>query len=162
MKAWGKEGLTTMIRAAKHSDGSQVYQLIAQLQQFAGVEVVEEAAFTRQFRQALADPRFRAFVAEESGVVKGVITVWLRESLFHGGRVALIDELVIDENSRGQGIGSRLIDHVVAYCARLGCEEVEVSTEADNLAARGFYARHGFVERGVILERELKESCGLL
>ena len=82
-------------------------------------------------------------------------TVWLRESLFHGGQVALIDELIIDESSQGQGIGSQLVDHVVAYCARLGCEEVEVSTEMDNLAARTFYARHGFVEQGVILEREL-------
>jgi len=144
-----------MIRAAANSDASQIYQLMTQLQQFAGVEVVEEAAFTRQFKQALADPRFRAFVAEESGTIKGVITVWLRESLFHGEPVALIDELIIDESSRGQGIGSQLIDHVVTYCAGLGCEEVEVSTEADNLAARDFYARRGFVEQGVILEREV-------
>lgn len=144
-----------MIRAAANPDASQVYQLIAQLQQFAGVEVVEEAAFTRQFAQVLSDPQFRAFVFEESGTIKGVITLWLRESLFHGGCVALIDELITDQSSRGQGIGSQLVDHVVAYCARLGCEEVEVSTEADNLAARGFYARHGFVEQGVILEREL-------
>ena len=144
-----------MIRAATDSDGSQLYQLIAQLQQFAGVEVAQEAAFNRQFSQALADPRFRAFVAEESGAIRGVITVWLRDSLFHGGQVALIDELIVDESSQGQGIGSQLVDHVVAYCAQLGCAEVEVSTEADNRAARTFYARHGFAEQGVLLEREL-------
>ena len=144
-----------MIRAATDSDGSQVYQLIAQLQQFVGVEVVQEAAFIRKLSQALADPRFRAFVAEESGAIQGVITVWLRESLFHSGHVALIEELIVDESSRGQGIGSRLVDHMVAYCAQLGCAEVEVSTEAENRAARTFYARHGFVEQGVLLEREL-------
>jgi len=144
-----------MIRTATDSDSSQVYQLIAQLQQLTGVKVVQEAAFTRQFSQALADPRFRAFVAEESGAIQGVITVWLRESLFHGGQVALIDELIVDESSRGQGIGSRLVDHVVAYCAQLGCAEVEVSTEAENRTARTFYDRHGFAEQGVLLEREL-------
>jgi len=85
----------TMIRAAVNSDASQIYQLMVQLQLFAGMEIIEEAAFTRQFSQVLADPRFRAFVAEESGAIKGVITVWLRESLFHGGPVALIDELII-------------------------------------------------------------------
>ena len=148
----------TMIRAATDSDASQTHQLIGQLQQTAGVEVVQEAAFNRQFSQALADPRFRAFVAEESGGIQGVITVWLRESLFHGGHVALIDELIIDESSRGQGVGSRPVEHIVAHCARLRCAEVEVSTEADNLAARTFYARHGFVEQGVILERELQGS----
>jgi ribosomal protein S18 acetylase RimI-like enzyme len=119
------------------------------------MEVAQEAAFIRQFSQALAGPHLRAFVAEESGAIQGVITVWLRESLFHAGHVALIDELIIDESSRSQGIGSQLVDHIVAYCAQLGCAEVEVSTEADNRAARTFYARHGFAEQGVLLEREL-------
>jgi len=144
-----------MIRAAKDSDGPHVYPLMTQLQQSAGVEVPEEAAFVRQFRRALAEPGFRAFVAEASGEVQGAITVWVRENLFHGGPVALIDELVVDESRRGQGIGSRLVEHVVGVCAGLGCAEVEVSTEADNQAARAFYTRHGFVEEGVLLEREL-------
>jgi PhnO protein len=144
-----------MIRAATGSDASQAYRLLAHLQQFAGVEVSEEAAFVRQFRQVLAEPRFRAFVAEEAGDVRGVITVWLRESLFHSGPVALIDELVVAEDRRGQGIGTRLLEHVVGACTALGCAEVEVSTEADNRPARAFYARHGFVEEGVLLEREL-------
>jgi len=144
-----------MIRAAVKSDAPQVYRLMAQLQQFAGVEVAQEAAFTRQFSQILADPRFQVFVAEDSRAIQGVITVWLRESLFHGGRVALIDELIIDEGSRGQRIGSQLVDYVVTCCTRLGCVEVEVSTEADNLAARTFYVKHGFAEQGILLEREL-------
>ncbi|HEY75326.1 MAG TPA: GNAT family N-acetyltransferase [Thermoflexia bacterium] len=144
-----------MIRIAAESDGPQLYRLIAQLQRLAKVEVVPEAQFRRQLRRALADPRFRAFVVEESGVVRGVITLWLRENLFHGGRVALIDELIVEEGSRGRGIGGRLVEHVVEHCTRLGCTEVEVSTEADNLEARAFYARHGFIEQGVLLEREL-------
>jgi len=144
-----------MIRTAREADIPQVYRLMAQLQRLAGVKVAGEAAFGQQFRLALSDPRFRAFVAEEAGAVQGVITVWLRESLFHGGPVALVDELIVDESSRGRGIGAQLIEHVVAYCVRLGCAEVEVSTETDNLAARRFYARHGFVEQGVLLEREL-------
>jgi ribosomal protein S18 acetylase RimI-like enzyme len=147
-----------MIRLATDSDAPQVYRLIAQLQRFAGIGVVKEVVFTRQFRRVLVDPRFRAFVAEESGVIQGVITVWLRENLFHSRLVALIDELVVDENSRGLGIGSQLINHTIAYYVRLGCTEVEVSTEVDNQAAREFYARHGFAERGVLLERELQQE----
>lgn len=144
-----------MIRAATDSDASQVYRLIAQLQQSAGVEVAGQAALVRQFSQALAEPRFQAFVVEEAGAVQGVVTVWLRESLFHSGPVALIDELIIDQDRRGQGVGSRLVEYVVGVCARLGCAEVEVSTETDNRAARAFYAAHDFVEQGVLLEREL-------
>lgn len=143
-----------MIRAARAADSAAVYRLIVQLQQFAGAEVAQEAALVRQFVQALADPRFRAFVAVRSGAVQGVITLWLRESLFHKGPVALIDELIIDEGGRGRGVGAQLVDHVVRYCAELGCAEVEVTTETDNRAARAFYAKCGFAEEGVLLERE--------
>jgi ribosomal protein S18 acetylase RimI-like enzyme len=128
---------------------------MAQLQQFSGVEVPGEVAFVRQFRRALVEPGFRAFVADEAGALRGVVTLWLRENLFHAGPVGLIDEVVVDEECRGQGIGSRLLQHVVDLCARLGCAEVEVSTEADNRAAQAFYAKHGFVEESVLLEREL-------
>lgn len=83
------------------------------------------------------------------------MTIWLRENLFHGGQVALIDELIVEENSRGRGVGSQLVDHALAHCADVGCEEVEVSTEMDNQEARDFYTKHGFVEQGLILEKEL-------
>jgi PhnO protein len=142
-----------MIRAVTTSDISQVYQLILQLQKFAGVEVTPEGAFRRKFKEVLESPYFQIFVAEDSGVIQGTLSIWLRENLFHGGQVALIDELIIGEESRGRGIGSQLVDHAVAYCADLGCEEVEVSTEMGNQSARNFYQKHGFIEQGVLLER---------
>lgn len=144
-----------MIRAVTNADVSQVYPLITQLQKYVGVEITPEGAFRKRFKEVLESPYFRIFVAEDSGVIQGTITIWLRENLFHSGKVALIDELIVGEDSRGQGVGSQLMDHALAHCADMGCEEVEVSTEMDNQEARDFYLRHGFVEQGLILEREL-------
>lgn len=146
------------IRPAKREDAPYIHQLLAQLQEITGVKGVAEERFIPQFERALADPRFRAFVAEEGGTVKGCITLWLRECLLHGGLVALVDELIVAEGERGRELGSRLLEHALSYCRRQGCVEVEVSTEADNVAARRFYARYGFEEQGLLLEKEFERD----
>ena len=120
------------------------------------MEGIAEERLVAQFERALANPCFRAFVAEEGGTVKGLVTLWLRECLSHGGPVALVDELMVAESERGRGLGSQLLEHALAYCRQQGCVEVEISTEAENAAARQFYARHGFEETGVLLEREFE------
>jgi len=144
------------IRPAKRGDAPRIHRLLAQLREITGIEGVAEERFVAQFERALSNPCFRAFVAEDEGTVKGLVTIWLRECLSHGGPVALIDELIVAEGERGGGLGSRLLEHALAYCRQQGCVEVEISTEAENVAARRFYARHGFEESGVLLEREFE------
>lgn len=144
-----------MIRRAKTSDAPQIYPLIHQLQRVVGLAVLSKAAFHDRYHRAMVDPHFQTFVAEESGLIRGLVTIWLRENLAHGGQVALIDELIVDEGCRSQGLGSGLVDRVVAHCADLNCEEMEVTTLRDNMAAQRFYLEHHFVEKGVLLEREL-------
>ena len=110
------------------------------MREITGIEDVAEERLVAQFERALTNPCFRAFLAEEGGTVKGLVTLWLRECLSHGGPVALIDELIVAEGERGGGLGSRLLEHALAYCRQQGCVEVEVSTEVENVAARRFYA----------------------
>ena len=54
-----------------------------------------------------------------------------------------IAELVaIEAFSRGRGIGSALLTQVIGLCE--GCRTLRLATTNDNLAAIGFYERHGF------------------
>jgi len=45
---------------------------------------------------------------------------------------------------RGRGIGSRLLDAVLAVAREAGCVSVWLTTTNDNLGALRFYQRHGF------------------
>jgi deoxycytidylate deaminase len=45
--------------------------------------------------------------------------------------------------------------HHMGGCCRLGCVELEVSTEKTNAAARRFYRQCGFDEDAVLLEMAL-------
>lgn len=142
------------IRRAGWEDVKGVWELIAQLQEFVSLEVTPYQEFSLRWKRVTAFPDFEAFVAEEGGKIKGLAVVWYRESLSHGGLVALIDEFIVAEGERGRGIGTRLMEYVVESCFQRGCIEVEVVTEADNFAARDFYHKLGFYEVGILLEKD--------
>ena len=148
------------IREAGKEDAKAAWKLIAQLQEFVDLEITPYEEFAARWERVIASQNFKAFIAEESEEAKALATVWFRESLSHGGPVALIDEFIVAEGERGKGIGTCLLEHVVDDCFRMGCIEVEVSTEADNFAARGFYHKLGFGEVGVFLEKEKEQAGG--
>ena len=54
-----------------------------------------------------------------------------------------INELGVAPSHERRGIGSRLIEAMLAHGRRLGCTEAWVGTENDNAAARGLYEKAG-------------------
>jgi GNAT superfamily N-acetyltransferase len=93
--------------------------------------------------------------AESAGRLAGMLDFCVRRTAVHPAPSALIDEIVVDERMRGRGVGRALIEAAVSEARRMGCCEIEVSTERFNEAARRFYAECGFDEESVLLEKEL-------
>lgn len=103
----------------------------------------------------LEDPANYMLVARYKDGVLGFVNFTTRKTIMHPLPSGLIDELVVTKDSRGSGIGKRLILAVVDKCRELGCCEVEVSTEKSNVTAREFYKSCGFNENAVLLEIDL-------
>jgi GNAT superfamily N-acetyltransferase len=103
----------------------------------------------------LADAVSHVLIARHGEAVVGFINFATRKTLYHDAPSALIDELIVAEPYRGQGIGKRLIFATLDMCRQLGCSEVEVSTPKSNREARAFYKRCGFEEDAVLLEIHL-------
>jgi len=64
-------------------------------------------------------------------------------SIEAGGAEAVLDEVFVDD--RGEGVGSGLIEHLLADCLARGIARVFLETESHNERVRRLYARHGFV-----------------
>jgi len=62
------------------------------------------------------------------------------------GTTAVLGLLAVDASARRCGYGSALLRAAVAWANGNGCRFVDVTTQADNLAACGFYSRFGFKE----------------
>ena len=73
----------------------------------------------------------------------------------------------LDSLREGQGIGSKLIDQVIAEAHRRGCKRLFLITTNDNLNALGFYQKRGFeivaIYRGAVNEsRKIKPGIPLV
>ena len=68
--------------------------------------------------------------------------------------LALIQNVVVQRPFRRQGIGSKLLQRVIADALHRKVGEIHVWTEFENQQAITFYIQHGFQKRGFVLEKE--------
>ena len=66
-----------------------------------------------------------------------------------------IDDICVDEDTRGQGIGSALYAHVIAYAKEIGCYNVTLNVWSCNPGAMAFYERLGLKPYKVGMEQIL-------
>ncbi len=85
------------------------------------------------------------FLAERDGVAAGTVTTCVL------GRVAWIAMLLVDPRFRRQGIGTRLMQHAIAYLERLGVPSMRLDATP---LGRPIYRRLGFVEQYDLLRLE--------
>jgi len=60
---------------------------------------------------------------------------------------AWIEDVVVDEAGRGQGVGTALTQAMVARARELGCRTVDLTSRPSREAANRLYQREGFVAR---------------
>ena len=145
-----------LIREARQSDLPMIEKLMAELSDSVdNDEGFDMDVVSENLRILLRDDSFHLLVAEANGSVVGVISLAIRRTILHSGPSGLIDELVVTGSYRGKGVGGQLINAAIEKCEKLGCCEIEVSTEFTNANARKFYNDCGFEERGVLFEKDL-------
>lgn len=119
-----------------------------------------------QFEQAiinrLEDPAYFCFAAYDqhdsnwSGKLVGTATLFIERKC--GGVAGHIEDVVVDESYRGQGIGKQLVERCIKEAKTLGCYKVVLDCSSENQA---FYERCGFQENGVCMRMDLDEKVGV-
>jgi GNAT superfamily N-acetyltransferase len=137
------------VRRARPGDASHVFTLVEQLGYHP-----DHRGFDETFAQVVRHPEAAVFVAVEGLRVIGFLAMSQRPQIRLGGRAANIDELVVEERRRGEGIGTALLEAAIAYARGLGCKRVDLNTaRARQSYQRGYYVAHGFSEVDSVLMR---------
>ncbi|HEY2746025.1 MAG TPA: GNAT family N-acetyltransferase [Polyangia bacterium] len=120
----------------------------------------DHRGFDETFAQVVRHPEAAVYVAVEGLRVIGYLSMSQRPQIRLGGRAACIDELVVDERRRGDGIGAALLEAAISYARGLGCRRIDLTTNrARQSYQRGFYVAHGFSEvDSALLRLELQKS----
>ena len=92
---------------------------------------------------------------DDRGEIVGMLNLLYTVSTALGGRVALLEDMVVSSNRRGQGIGSELIKRAYKLAAERGCKRITLLTDMNNTNAHCFYKRNGFNQSSMIAFRML-------
>ncbi len=85
------------------------------------------------------------FVALHDGRAVGFAACHGRWDEQAGVPVAELHELAVAPSAQGRGVGSALLRAALAHGREQGALEIGLAVGRDNLRARRFYERHGFV-----------------
>ena len=103
-------------------------------------------------REILTHSYFKTLAGIGSGVMRKPSTLRLLLSSLRPGdkdynsQAAELKYMAVDQNQRSSGIGRQLVEHFSQKLIESGAGAYELSVDADNHQAIGFYERLGFVE----------------
>lgn len=84
-------------------------------------------------------------VAEQGGLVSGTALLSLCEDVMFGTQpFAVVENVVVDQNVRSQGIGAALFREVEALCKRANCSKIMLLSSSQRTEAHKFFERLGF------------------
>lgn len=86
----------------------------------------------------------RILVWREGSAILGMVNLLFSVSTAEGGKVAILEDMVVHPSHRGSGIGGRLLAAAVELCIAEGCSRITLLTDRGNEAAIRFYGRQGF------------------
>ena len=112
-----------------------------------------------QVLSLLSSPDKPIFIAAEGDFVLGYGFCQLKECrndpVIADHKTLYIDDLCVDENCRGKGVGKALYQEICRYAKRQGCYNVTLNVWSCNPTAMKFYEKLGLVPQKIGMEQVL-------
>ena len=142
------------IRPATTDDISSMTGLLGEL-------FTIETDFTpdiRRQRQGLADlisdPTANILVATYNSEIIGMCTLQSLVSTAEGGIVGIVEDLVVSEKLRRQGVGEKLLENIEQIARNKGMRRLQLLTNMENQTALNFYAKSEWDKTHMIVLRK--------
>jgi GNAT superfamily N-acetyltransferase len=131
------------IRVGLKKDLPRVLELVKELAEFekAPHEVINTVELMEQDGFGI-NPIFGLFVAEVEGQIIGISLYYWRYSTWKGKRLYL-EDIIVTESMRGQGIGKLLFDHTMQHALDENCSGMMWQVLDWNEPAINFYKKYG-------------------
>ncbi|MCX7192549.1 MAG: GNAT family N-acetyltransferase [Proteobacteria bacterium] len=130
---------------ASASDLPQMADLLAELFTLENDFFPDRDRQLRGLRLILDTPAMgQLFVLREGKKVIAMANALITISTAEGGRVLLLEDVIVESECRGKGLGRQLVSHVLDWALDAGMTRVTLLADRDNHAALDFYGKLGF------------------
>ena len=136
------------IRSARLTDADQVYALLEQLEPAYSPD---RPAFDANFPRLLDDDLTSVLLVAESadGTIIGYALTTVTPLLHANGSSAQLQELVVDDAHRGEGVGTAIVEEVERVCRERSVRQITVASRR----SADFYERIGYRSSADFLKR---------
>ena len=154
-----------MIRRAKEKDINDINSLLYQV-----LEIHQKGRpdmfkpntkkYTdEQIKTIINDDNTPVFVYDEDDRILGyafcVLQQHIDNNVLTDVKTLYIDDLCVDENSRGKSIGKQLFEYVKCYAKEIGCYNITLNVWTCNKGAISFYEKMGLIPQKTVMETML-------
>lgn len=131
-----------IIREGKKEDVPDLLRLIRELALFEKAPHEVTNTVERLEKDGFGEnPVFGVYVAEKEGAVVGISVYYYRYSTWKGKRLYL-EDIIVSEDYRGQGVGTRLFDRTMQKCLDENCTGMMWQVLQWNEPAFNFYKKY--------------------
>ncbi len=148
------------IRGGEMSDADELIALLRVLftleEDFSFNEAVQRRGIELLLSRQGAERQ--VFVAEKDGRVAGMCSIQTLISTAEGGLVGQVEDVVVREGCRGNGIGNALMDAVDNWAREKPLKRLQLLAEKGNTQALKFYRSRGWEITNLICVRKFPLS----
>ena len=145
--------MTIVLRDANAGDLTYCVGLLAELQ--TATSSNQRPPHTQVFEELLTKARGQIVIAEEGGVILGMVTVSYNLAMRYGGEYCQLEELIVTPAARGKKLGGLLVQKVVDNAKDRGSAEIGLYLVETTEHNRPFYEKYGFVAVGTEMRQRL-------
>lgn len=109
----------------------------------------------RTLAAALDDGATSVVVGTLDGVVVGYGVLRV-ETLDDGGLLAVVDDLYVEPDARGVGVGEALMADLVERATAAGCVGIDALALPGNRETKNFFEASGLTARAIVVHRSLQ------
>lgn len=107
------------------------------------------------YERALSSPHQKLMVAVDTDRIVGFCSLTIKNNLWQAGNLGVVDELVVDAERRGSGIGKMLMERITKLAIENRCKRLELDSSFHRKAAHQFYEHLGFKSRAFWFSKEI-------
>jgi GNAT superfamily N-acetyltransferase len=141
-----------LIRDVKARDFDQVFGLLKQL--WPNKELDYEG-MKKMFDHNLEAADHYYIVALYGPQIVGFCSLTVKHNLWMQGFLGNVDEMIVEEGYRKQGIGKKLMVRITEIAVEKKCSRLELESSFHREAAHAFYQELGFEKRAYLFSKEL-------
>lgn len=140
------------IRSCNRDDFTSIFNLFKQL--WPSLEL-DYAALYAVYERALSSVTQHLIVGVQEDRIVGFCSLSLKNNFWKAGCIGNVDELIVDENFRGRGIGKKLISRIEEIAISKQCKQIELDSAFHRKEAHHFYESIGYQSRAYLFTKSL-------